>query len=92
MIGHRNLETNPITIKPETLSHLAEQLSWVPFPNALRLSTLSQCLLLCQRVYVSLDNSFPSVKQEPTKALKDVPLPATLGSMVFPFKELRETG
>ena len=61
-------------------------------PNALRLSTLSQCLLLCQCVYVSSDNSSPSVKQEPTKALKEVPLPATLGSMVFPFKELRETG
>ena len=43
-------------------------------------------------MYVSLDNSFPSVKQAPTKALKEVPLPATLGSMVFPFKELRETG
>ena len=25
-------ETNPITIKPETGSHLAEQFSWVPLP------------------------------------------------------------
>ena len=25
-------ETNPITIKPETASHAAEQLSWVPLP------------------------------------------------------------
>ena len=27
-----NLETNPITIKPETASHVTEQFSWVPLP------------------------------------------------------------
>ena len=27
-----NPETNPITIKPETASHLEEQFSWVPLP------------------------------------------------------------
>ena len=27
-----NRETNPITIKPETASHVAEQFSWVPLP------------------------------------------------------------
>ena len=27
-----HLETNPITIKPETVSHTAEQFSWVPLP------------------------------------------------------------
>ena len=27
-----NSETNPFTIKPETVSHVAEQSSWVPFP------------------------------------------------------------
>ena len=27
-----NRETNPITIKPETASHAAEQFSWVPLP------------------------------------------------------------
>ena len=27
-----NPETNPITIKPETGSHVAEQFSWVPLP------------------------------------------------------------
>ena len=27
-----NPETNPITIKPETASHMAEQFSWVPLP------------------------------------------------------------
>ena len=27
-----NPETNPITIKPETMSHVAQQFSWVPLP------------------------------------------------------------
>ena len=27
-----NPETNPMTIKPETASHVAEQFSWVPLP------------------------------------------------------------
>ena len=27
-----NLETNPITIKPKTVSHVAELFSWVPLP------------------------------------------------------------
>ena len=27
-----NPEINPITIKPETVSHVAEQFSWVPLP------------------------------------------------------------
>ena len=27
-----HLETNPITIKPRTASHVAEQFSWVPWP------------------------------------------------------------
>ena len=60
-----DLETNPITIKPETVSHVAEQF-WVhllccslprpPFPI--------KSLALSARV--SLDNSFLSVRQEPT--------------------------
>ena len=32
MIGQRQPETKPITIKPETASHAAEQFSWVPLP------------------------------------------------------------
>ena len=30
MIGRDNPEINPITIKPETVSHVAEHSSWVP--------------------------------------------------------------
>ena len=32
-LARGNLETNPITIKPETASHVAEQFSWVPLPR-----------------------------------------------------------
>ena len=31
-LARDNPETNPITIKPETASHVAEQFSWVPLP------------------------------------------------------------
>ena len=31
-LARDNQETNPITIKPETASHVAEQFSWVPLP------------------------------------------------------------
>ena len=33
MIGQRPMESNPITIKPKTGSHVAEQFSWVPVPR-----------------------------------------------------------
>ena len=59
-----NPETNPITIRPETVSHVAEQLSWVPLPCC----SLPRCLLpiksLALSACVSSDNSFPSVRQE----------------------------
>ena len=59
-----NQETNPITTKPETASHVAELFSWVPLPYCsppgcpFPISFVSTC--------VSLDNSFPSVRQEPS--------------------------
>ena len=31
-LAKANPETNPITIKPETASHVTEQFSWVPLP------------------------------------------------------------
>ena len=60
-----NPETNPITIRPETVSHVAEQFSWVPlpycsppgFPNKIS-CFVSSCF--------SLDNSFLSVRQKPS--------------------------
>ena len=32
-LAKENPETNPITINPETVSHVAEQFSWVPLPS-----------------------------------------------------------
>ena len=37
-----HLETNPIIIKPKTVTHVAEQFSWVPYPTALHPGALSQ--------------------------------------------------
>ena len=77
MIGHEKPETNSITIKPETVSHEAEQFSWVPLPccslpGAPSHLFVSSC--------VSLDNSFPSVRQEPTLVpWKEFPLQGPLG-------------
>ena len=31
-LARDNLETNPISMKPRTVSHMAEQFSWVPLP------------------------------------------------------------
>ena len=31
-LARDNPETNPVTVKPETSSHVAEQFSWVPLP------------------------------------------------------------
>ena len=79
-----NPETNPINIKSETMSHIAEQFSWVPLPCC----SLPGCPLpiksLALWTHVSLDNSFPSVRQEPTLwALEGALLPTTSGPTQF---------
>ena len=58
-----NLETNPITIKPETASHMAEQFSWFPYPAALHLALSQYSLLLSAHVSPW---TFLSLRQEPT--------------------------
>jgi len=79
-----NLETNPINIKPETVSHMAEKFSWVPLPCC----CLPGCLLpiksLALSACVSLDNSFLNVRREPTLgALEGAPLPTTHRCVYF---------
>ena len=61
-----NWETNPITIKPETESHVTEQLSWVPLPYCSPSWYPFPIKSLALSAHVSLENSFPSVRQEPT--------------------------
>ena len=46
-LARDNLETHPITINPETASHVAEQHSWIP-------KTVSCLVSMC----ASPDNSF----------------------------------
>ena len=63
-----NPETNPITIKPEPVSHVAEHVVLLG-SLALLLSTRASfpnkisCFV---SAHVFLDNSFPSVRQEPS--------------------------
>ena len=49
-LARENLETNPITIKPETSSHMAEQSSWVHLPSCLlpeQVRVIQSCPTLC---------------------------------------------
>ena len=66
MIGQSHPETNPITIKPKTASHASEQFSWVPLPSCSPPGCPFPIKSLALSACVSLDNSFPSVRQEPS--------------------------
>ena len=71
-------ETIPITIKPTTASHKTEQFSWVPFPSCSLPRRSFPIKSLALPAHVSSDNSFPSVRQEPTLgSLGGVLLPTT---------------
>ena len=59
------LETNPINVKPETASHVAELFSWVPLPYCSPRVPFPNKISCFVSTYVSSDNSFPSVRQEP---------------------------
>ena len=66
MIGHP--ETNPITIKPKTASHTAEQFSWVPLPYCSPPGCPFPKKSLCQHMCL-LGQFIPSVRQEPSFGL-----------------------
>ena len=57
-------EINPITIKPETVSHVAELFFWVPSPSYSPPGCLLTVNSLTVSARVSSDNSFPSVRQK----------------------------
>ena len=75
-----NPETNPISIKPETTSHMAEQFSWVPLPSRsaprrpfpIKPLALSACLSHWTIHFQVLDKS-------PLSGPGRGPLPATEG-------------
>ena len=58
-------ETNPMPIKPETVSHVAEQFTWVPLPFCSLPGSLFPIVFCFISMCVSLDNLFPIVRQEP---------------------------
>ena len=66
MIGQSHPETNPITIKPKTASPAAEQFSWVPLPSCSPPGCPFPIKSLALSACVSSDNSFLSVRQEPS--------------------------
>ena len=77
-LASENLETKTITIKPETVSHMAEQSSWIPLPSCSLLGhPLPNELSYFVRMCASLDNSFLSARQEPSFDPVGVPVPAT---------------
>ena len=55
-------ETHPITIKPKTESHMAEQISWVPWPSCSPPRHPFPVKSLALSARVASDNSFLSVK------------------------------
>ena len=65
-LARDNPESNPITIKPGTASHVAEHFSWAPLPSCSPpggpLPNKGSCFV---STCVSSNNSFLSVRQEP---------------------------
>ena len=65
-LARDNLEGNPITIKPETTSHITEQFSWVPLLCCSLPKYPFPMKSLAFSAHVSSDNSLLSVRQDPT--------------------------
>ena len=61
-----NPETNPIAIKPETGSHMPEEFSLFPLPYCSLPGRLFPVVSCFVSTCVSSNNSYPSVRQEPT--------------------------
>ena len=73
-----NPETNPITIKPETASHVAEQFSWVPLLSCSPPGCLFPLKSLALSAHVSPRTiHFRVLDKSPVSGLEGVPLPAT---------------
>ena len=77
-----NLETNSITIKPKTVSHVAEQFSWVPLPYC----SPPGCPFPIKSLALSAPVSprtihFWVLDKSPVSGPRRVPLPATVRSL-----------
>ena len=66
-LAEDNPETNSITIKPQTASHVTELFSWVPLPYCSPSGCPFPNKISCfVSTCVSSDNLFPSVRQAPS--------------------------
>ena len=74
----RNLEINPITIKPETVSHVAEQFCWVPLPCCSPFRHPFPIKSLALLVCVSPQTIYERYTRDKSQALNGVPFPATI--------------
>ena len=81
-----NPETNAITIKPKTVSHVAELFSWVPLPYCSPPGCPFPIKSLALSAHVSpLTIHFRMLNKSPFRVLEGVPLPATLPLMLLRF-------
>ena len=60
-----NLETNPITTKSKSASHMAEQSSWISLPYCSPPGCPFPIKSLALSAHVSLDSSFPMLDKSP---------------------------
>ena len=68
-LARENPETNPITIKPKTVSHMAEQSSWVPLPYCSPPRHPFPVVSCFDSKCFLGDNSFQSVRRKSTLGL-----------------------
>ena len=81
-----NLETNPITIKPKTVSHMAERFSWVTLPYCSPPACPFPIKSLALSAHVSPRTiHFQVLDNSPFRVLEGVPLRATLPLMLLRF-------
>ena len=85
-LTRHNPATNPIAIKPKTVSHTADWFSWVPHPAALRSGTPSH-EVFCGYVCFS-DSLFLGVRQDHSWTLEWVPFPETTPYVTVSFSFL----
>ena len=84
LLAKDSLETNPITIKPETASHVAELFSWVPLPYCSPPGCPFPIKSLALPAHVSPQTiHFQVLDKSPVSGLEGIPLPAT-----YPEREL----
>ena len=92
-LARDNPETNPITIKPEAVSHIAEQSSWVPSPSCSLLRRpfprkslfCRHACLLRQSIYVRQELTLKPWRSPPSGSTSMLRGPSHCTKMFLPF-------